>query len=382
MTLRVARMTSLNFEPHLHQLLLERLEHKNNTRALEFITTFTDVSVIGVVCGACNESNPFYNYPQDTRSRHGILFSKCIDCRTAAKCPWSVMSSHMKNNSVRRKHAAPEFNVDGLKELYYKQKGRCAISGAYMKIKRGDGDPYNMSPERVDNSKGYVKGNVVLICQFLQISKGNYSPVEIRKWFQYDMTTDGFIFDSKVFTKSNERKERREYRKSIKFYDESGGLVSKTCTDCEVRKLVSLFSKNKSICKKCAVENIRKRLHNNPRLFVEKMTASAKNHSRVRSKKRRRNDSSSCIDDNLFNMFIAILILQGGRCAITGVPFVYQTNHCHAPSPDRIDNSKGYVIGNIEFIIIPLNTPRKPPNAELRKLIQTSVVSSIKLSES
>jgi hypothetical protein len=280
----------------------------------------------------------------------------------------------MKSNSNDRGHSPPEYTVDDLKAMYKKQHGRCFILGTAMKEKRGDHDPYNMSPERLDNKKGYVAGNVVLICQFLQIGgKGDYLPDEIRSWFNYDASDDGFVFDTIDFTEPLKNK-RRNNVTSIKTYNDNGVLISKTCVDCGTDKVMSCFYKAKhkygsSYCKPCADIRDKQRINDTPYKFIMSMTHTATRSTKKRDKKRSRNDDSGTSDANIFNLFLSIIKKQKGRCAITNIPFVYKTCHKFAPSPDRNDNGKGYIAGNVEMIIVPLNTAKKPSNAELRKLV-------------
>jgi hypothetical protein len=281
----------------------------------------------------------------------------------------------MKGNSNRRGHSSSEYTVDDLKDMYKKQDGRCAISGAPMKEKRGNHDPYNMSPERLDNKKGYVVGNVVLICQFLQIGQTHdYLPIEIRSWFNYDAINDSFMFDTIDFTKPLKKKQRDRVT-PIKTYNDNGVLISKTCTDCRVDKKMSCFSNmpgnegGRPFCKPCATIRKIQRINASPHGFINNMSHTATTSTKSRGNKRSRNDDSGISDANLCDFFISIIKKQKGRCAITNIPFVYKTCHKFAPSPDRNDNGKGYIAGNVEMIIIPLNTCNKPPNDELRKLV-------------
>jgi hypothetical protein len=369
----VGRLTLPN-NKYRHDAFITRLEKKQNTKALVFIGTH-DATTVGVTCNTCNETKPFYSYGQNKTRKYGINFSMCTKCFNGAVCPYSNMLQSMKSNSEFRGHSSPEYTVDDLKEMYKKQDGRCTISGAAMKEKRGDGNPYNMSPERLDNKNGYVADNVVLICQFLQIGQTHdYLPIEIRSWFNYDAINDGFVFDNIDFTIPN-RKKQRDTITPIKTYNDNGVLISKTCTDCGVKKNMSCYYKANgteggiSWCKPCAIIRDKQRVNTSPYNFIMKMAIRATASTKSRSKKRSRNDDSGISDTNLGDFFISIIKKQKGRCSITNIPFVYKTFHKFAPSPDRIDNGNGYIAGNVEMIIAPLNTTRKPPNAELRKLV-------------
>jgi hypothetical protein len=356
---------SIKFEIQLHELFLERIKKSENTKTMKWIGTH-DVARVGVTCGTCKVTKPFYCYMQNKDCKYGIRVTKCIKCFNGAICPWVVMLSAMKSHS-KGKRPAPEIDTGDLKRYYTEQGKRCAISGAVIKDKCGDHDPYNASPERLENAVHYVEGNVVLICQFLQLGHDyDFRPPEIRSWFNYDATGDGFVFDASIFIKPE--KVRRERRTPIKTYDDTGAVISKTCTDCGNDKTVSCFSGKRSYCKPCSNIRNTESINGSPYGFVMKMVGSANTNSRVRGTKRRRNDDSGTSDDKLPDFFVSTITRQGGRCSITGIPFVYRMGHKFAPSPDRIDNTRGYVEGNVEFIISPLNTRHKPPNDEMRAL--------------
>jgi hypothetical protein len=361
---------SIKFEIHLHELFLERIGKSENTKAMKWIGTH-DSRRVGVTCEGCKETKPFYCYKQDKNWKYGIKVTKCTKCLGGARCPWAVMLSSMKSSS-KGKRPAPEIDTGDLKRYYADQGKRCEISGAVIKDKCGDGDPYNASPERLDNAVHYVEGNVVLICQFLQLGHDyDFRPPEIRSWFNYEATGDGFVFDPSIFIKLM-KKVRREPRTPIKTYDDTGVVISKTCTDCGNDKTVSCFNGKHSYCKPCDVNRKTERINGSTYSFVMKMVRNAKLSTRRRGTKRRRNDDSGTSDDDIFGLFVSIITRQGGRCSITRIPFVYQTGHKFAPSPDRIDNSRGYVEGNVEFIIIPLNTRHKPPNDEMRAMVNNN----------
>jgi hypothetical protein len=342
----ILKPLSVPFEHHLHELFLERLKKSNNDRALKFVKQH-DVITSGILCKQCNEIKPVYCYSQGKSYKSGIRLTKCIKCYRKLVCPYARLLDSAKSHSKDRRHPPPEITVDYLKQMFKQQNGICPVRGEKMKEKEGDGDPFNMSLERKNNSIHYIKDNVVLICQKYQVSKGDYSVQEIGSWFQYDSTNDGFVFDAAIFNKS--KKVYRKHRKVIRRGD------MKSCTDCSKMLPLKSFSGKLSFCKSC--NNIRMiNSVNTPYGFLTNLCNTSKRSARNRGKKRRRNDTSDECVENLFQLFVDIINEQGGRCAITGIPLVYKQKHNFAASPDRLDNSKGYVKGNVRFIIVPLNT--------------------------
>jgi hypothetical protein len=259
-----------------------------------------------------------------------------------------MKSRTKQRNKNGRCHADVEYSHYELRDMYHDQSGKCYISGNDMVDEYWTGSPYSASVERLDNTLGYVKGNVVLICQYLQIGHGHdYSPDEIRCWFHYDSDSDNFIFDDTIFNKPITK--RRKARKVMVDGDK------KLCTDCDIMLPLSSFSGKMAFCKSCKC--IRNKNHRNtPYGYLMKMTNSARQSAKIRGSKRKRNDDSDMVEDDLFTLFVDTIRQQEGRCAITSIPFVYQQNHKFAPSPDRLDDSNGYIAGNVRMIIVPLNT--------------------------
>lgn len=344
------------FEQHLYDLFVERIAKSSNQKAKDFVATF-DITTKGITCNTCNESKPVYCFSQQSTTKFGIRISKCTKCNNNTTCPWRQMYNFMldrtkKRNNKGRKHGEVQYTPEDLKELFFSQNRKCAISGNEMVEEYRTGNPFTVSPERINNNKGYVKGNVVLICQYLQIIHGDFTITEIKSWFQYDRNNDSFVFDETIFNKpiSNSRK-----RRQVIFDDDK-----KMCTDCGVKKPLSSYPSIRerlhAHCRHCRNERA-KQHRNTPYGFIMKICRTAKLTAKKRSLKRRRNDQSGECDDDLFTLFVDVIKKQGGRCAITGIPFQYEQNNKFAPSPDRLDNTKGYVEGNVRMIIVPLNTP-------------------------
>jgi hypothetical protein len=276
----------------------------------------------------------------------------------------------MKSNSKRNDRPPPEFNVDEVKELYDTQGGMCHYLNIHIKAKRGDKDPFNMSQERLVNSIHYTKINTVFICAFLQVSGPfDISAKETRDLIYYDQRTDNYVFDEDdlkaLFYK--EREPHRPNGEPNPVFGVDGNVVSKSCTVCNTSLPIAMFSDKKPCCKSChAAYNTENT--NTPRGFVNKMKNSAELDAERRSKKRKRNDTSGDVEDKLFDVVVKMILRQGNRCAITGIPFVYRMKNTHSPSICRADKSKGCTSDNFQIIVSPLNTRMKPSNEVFAKI--------------
>jgi hypothetical protein len=79
--------------------------------------------------------------------------------------------------------------VDDIHNLYTSQKGCCAISGIklIMPAKRDGGanNPWVASLDRIDSSKGYVPGNVQLLCRMANYAKKNWTDADVIAFAQH-----------------------------------------------------------------------------------------------------------------------------------------------------------------------------------------------------
>lgn len=72
---------------------------------------------------------------------------------------WSALHRARKR-AYKRKLGATDINIDYLLDLYRKQMGKCAVSGMKFVITSKSRHP---SIDRIDNAKGYTKGNTRLV---------------------------------------------------------------------------------------------------------------------------------------------------------------------------------------------------------------------------
>jgi hypothetical protein len=83
--------------------------------------------------------------------------------------------------AMARKRAEVTINQDYLMSLYDAQEGLCALSGIRMTWATGKTAPTSISIDRIDNSIGYVDGNVRLVCVCVNAFKSTMSDEELLK---------------------------------------------------------------------------------------------------------------------------------------------------------------------------------------------------------
>lgn len=133
-------------------------------------------SFISVRCKCGVETKVAARYLKNGRSK---CCRKCGSKRRDENHKWSgykdltgTLLSHIKQGAKRR---GIEFSVSKqyLYDLYYKQNGRCALTGKEMSWDEA-------SLDRIDSNKGYIEGNVQWVLKQVNLMK-------------HKLTTDEFI---------------------------------------------------------------------------------------------------------------------------------------------------------------------------------------------
>ena len=81
-----------------------------------------------------------------------------------------------------------DIEVSYLEDLYYEQKGKCAISGVPLRFERGtnsEKNPESCSIDRIDSKKGYVVGNIQLLTHFWNNAKSTFGMETVNKQISY-----------------------------------------------------------------------------------------------------------------------------------------------------------------------------------------------------
>ena len=81
-----------------------------------------------------------------------------------------------------KKRAEVTITIQDLMDIFEKQNGLCALSGVKMTWHQGKILPTSISIDRIDNSKGYVHGNVRLVCVVVNAFKSTQSDSEVYEF--------------------------------------------------------------------------------------------------------------------------------------------------------------------------------------------------------
>lgn len=125
------------------------------------------------------------------------------------------------------------------------------------------------------------------------------------------------------------------------------GRYVKPCPSCGVeqdylrRNYAVLSYQQGKVCKSCSnkqTENCSRGLHQAVRMsWFEKFRIGAETRGL---------EWHLTIED-VWELYVS----QGGACALSGIPIGWaEVGQCHTASIDRIDNSKGYVLSNVQLV--------------------------------
>lgn len=108
----------------------------------------------------------------------------CKGCNTARVKSTSPESKMWQRAKTRCAKSGKEFSIDKEDVVIPKL---CPILGIELEVHKGSpgGKPYSPSLDRIDSSKGYVKGNVWVISQLANAMKANATEDQLRTFSKY-----------------------------------------------------------------------------------------------------------------------------------------------------------------------------------------------------
>jgi hypothetical protein len=87
--------------------------------------------------------------------------------------------ARVKNRSCK-KGVPFSLTVDDIKGLMEEQKWRCAVSGIRFMVGKGADSPFQPSLDRIEPSKGYVPGNVRIVCYIVNLAMNKWGEDPLR----------------------------------------------------------------------------------------------------------------------------------------------------------------------------------------------------------
>ena len=132
-------------------------------------------------CGKCNNVKHFLEFRKNKNSAFGYSYfcKECDKSRIFYRDKRKVLLQAAKK---RAKDKNLDFNLD-LDDIILPQK--CPILDIELKFNTNKVEPNSYSIDRIDNSKGYVKGNIQIISFKANTIKSFASLDEIEKVYHY-----------------------------------------------------------------------------------------------------------------------------------------------------------------------------------------------------
>lgn len=318
-----------------------------------------DEETTGVfTCPKCKEKKP---NSENTRQKQKKRL--CKSCRKKQKEDDNFFSHLVRHAEYRNKNRNDtgrdhkfDIDVDYIQQLWNIQNGRCSISGVAM-VKKTTCD-WQCSIDRIDNTLGYVKSNVRLVClefqhgrhqwttemwhEFCCLFYGTKSPTEDENKFLTDKVLEGLTYKSV-----------RQRKNPVKSQLVNGKYK---CTECNIFKNEDEFSKhhNHTRCKTCVDKYLEMR-----RMTLRGRLSSLLNSARQHTKERYKKKTLSKRDDLSFDITLDFLFdlyyKQSGRCYYSGICMT-TFKGSYLMSLERKDPKKGYTKSNVVLICDILNT--------------------------
>ena len=153
-------------------------------------------------CSLCQLPKPKTEFSL-SRQAAGGLASRCKECyKKTYYCSLDSQITHRlrlaRERSEERKFP---FDIDAsyVKSIWESQGGVCAITGVTITPEAtGTADqhgPYSLSIDRLDNSKGYVRGNIRLTCHAANMMRNVWSDQEVLDNLLPYLKHQGFIVE-------------------------------------------------------------------------------------------------------------------------------------------------------------------------------------------
>lgn len=140
-------------------------------------------------CTVCGVTKPIEDFPP--HQKQGYYRRTCKPChlvkRAAYKCssPENYLYSRLGRQNKGGSQVEVKITKEDLRDLWGLQQGKCAVTGMHMTYyprRMRDSTGLNASVDRIDQSKGYEKGNVRLVCYRVNLMRHSGEDADLLWW--------------------------------------------------------------------------------------------------------------------------------------------------------------------------------------------------------
>ena len=143
------------------------------------------------ICIYCYQSKPTSDFGYVNRGTRGNRCTTCLTGKRMLKSSRNVeqflRTLHTKSKSSRKKSKYEwRIETEHIIDLWYEQKGRCAISGVFMThhFDRGAKKEYNASIDRIRSTDDYTFDNIQLVTHRVNILKNDLDEASLYWWIK------------------------------------------------------------------------------------------------------------------------------------------------------------------------------------------------------
>jgi hypothetical protein len=294
----------------------------------------------GNICKICRSSQNDDNLEQIFKNKIGNCISVC------------------KKREGNRNNM--DLDIEYLHQLYQLQNGLCYISKIKLSLKVHSN--FNISIERIDETNGYVKGNIQFICIEFQNGRQQWTPTKFNNFcndyysFQIVSKTDKEdiqkIYNEALVKNTKHFKKRKIQQNAYNNTEKQECL----CRNCDTIKKYEEFSEcgiKSGKCRECHKKLNDKRNNPSLRLKLQILISISKNGIEKRNKSKWRKNKP-LIHTLTFEELLDIYLQQCGRCAYSNK--LLELCGEYMMSLERKDTKIGYTKENCCLICIEFNT--------------------------
>ncbi len=280
-------------------------------------------------CSKCKEEKLFEEFPQNQKTK---ICTTCACQNRIDKINENQLSffknlraSMYQRTKVMSKAGRKEFvncviTENDLIEIYTSQNGLCWYSKIPMILNINSN--YKVSVERLDNSKGYTRENIVLCCHEMN-GAFQWNEEKINKLFNL-IDSPSPIISNSVFNKIQKKK--------TKCVDVDNNR--RKCLECKEIKSIKCFPNFSTNCAQCRDKvPVRK---------LQKLLANAKHNSRAR----KYNGNFTLTMKQVQRIYFK----QCGRCFYSDVLMSFDSDEDFTVSIERLDPKLNYTEDNVVLI--------------------------------